>query len=158
MQGDVDAVELLQFGVYRGIELDDWYRILNIGFRFPCVGRQRLPRLPEARRLRDVRPAARARGRRLRRLAPAAAPRGGASSRRARSSSSRSTARSPARSIAKDGRGTAHGSRRGCASISLVAPVTNVQLIVNGRVVEERTRPGEPGPGRLDRARAARSS
>ena len=34
---NVDAVELLQFGVYRGIELADWYHILNIGYRFPCV-------------------------------------------------------------------------------------------------------------------------
>jgi hypothetical protein len=33
----VDAVVLLQFGVYRGIELADWYHILNIGYRFPCV-------------------------------------------------------------------------------------------------------------------------
>ena len=30
VQGDVNGVELLQFGVYRGIELDDWYRILNM--------------------------------------------------------------------------------------------------------------------------------
>ena len=37
VQKNVDAVELLQFGVYRGIALDDWYRILNIGYRFPCV-------------------------------------------------------------------------------------------------------------------------
>lgn len=37
-KGDVNAVELLQFGVYRGIELEDWYRILNIGYKFPAVG------------------------------------------------------------------------------------------------------------------------
>ena len=43
VQRNVDAVELLQFGVYRGIELDDWYRILNIGFRFPCVGASDYP-------------------------------------------------------------------------------------------------------------------
>ena len=40
---DVDAVELLQFGVYRGIELADWYRILNVGYRFPCVGSSDYP-------------------------------------------------------------------------------------------------------------------
>ena len=35
--GTVDAVELLQFGVYRGIGLEDWYHMLNTGYRFPCV-------------------------------------------------------------------------------------------------------------------------
>ena len=43
VQGDVDAVELLQFGVYRGIELADWYAFLNAGFRFPCVGASDFP-------------------------------------------------------------------------------------------------------------------
>jgi putative membrane-bound dehydrogenase-like protein len=43
VQKSVDAVELLQFGVYRGIELDDWYHILNIGYRFPCVGASDYP-------------------------------------------------------------------------------------------------------------------
>ncbi len=43
VQKNVDAVELLQFGVYRGIALDDWYRILNIGYRFPCVGASDYP-------------------------------------------------------------------------------------------------------------------
>ena len=43
VQKNVDAVELLQFGVYRGIELADWYRILNIGYRFPCVGASDYP-------------------------------------------------------------------------------------------------------------------
>ena len=38
VQGNVNAVELLQFGVYRGIGLVDWYNILNCGYRFPCVG------------------------------------------------------------------------------------------------------------------------
>ncbi len=43
VQKNVDAVELLQFGVYRGIELADWYHILNIGYRFPCVGASDYP-------------------------------------------------------------------------------------------------------------------
>ncbi len=38
VQGHVDGVELLQFGVYRGIGLVDWYRMLNTGFRFPAIG------------------------------------------------------------------------------------------------------------------------
>ena len=36
-------MELLQFGVYRGIGLDDWYHILNIGYRFPIVGASDYP-------------------------------------------------------------------------------------------------------------------
>lgn len=43
VQGNVNAVELLQFGIYRGIGLEDWYRILNIGYRFPCVGASDYP-------------------------------------------------------------------------------------------------------------------
>ena len=43
---NVSAVEMLQFGTYRGIELADWYHILNISYRFPCLGGKRLPRLP----------------------------------------------------------------------------------------------------------------
>lgn len=41
--GELDAVELLQFGVYRGIGRDDWYRILSSGYRFPAVGASDYP-------------------------------------------------------------------------------------------------------------------
>lgn len=43
VQEDVDAVELLQFGIYRGIELADWYAFLNVGLRLPCVGASDFP-------------------------------------------------------------------------------------------------------------------
>jgi putative membrane-bound dehydrogenase-like protein len=43
VQKSIDAVELLQFGVYRGIGLTDWYHILNIGYRLPCVGASDYP-------------------------------------------------------------------------------------------------------------------
>jgi hypothetical protein len=36
--GAVNAVELLQFSIYRGIGLTDWYHILNSGYRFPITG------------------------------------------------------------------------------------------------------------------------
>jgi putative membrane-bound dehydrogenase-like protein len=42
-QGTVNAVELLQFGIYRGIGLEDWYHILNCGYRFPCTGASDYP-------------------------------------------------------------------------------------------------------------------
>ena len=38
VQGATNGVELLQFGIYRGIGLDGWYRVLNAGFRFPGIG------------------------------------------------------------------------------------------------------------------------
>jgi len=38
VQGAVDGVELLQFGIYRGIGLDGWYHVLNCGYRFPGLG------------------------------------------------------------------------------------------------------------------------
>lgn len=41
--GTVNAVELLQFGVYRGIGLADWYHMLNAGYRFPAVGASDFP-------------------------------------------------------------------------------------------------------------------
>jgi putative membrane-bound dehydrogenase-like protein len=41
--GTVNGVELLQFGIYRGIGLEDWYHMLNAGYRFPIVGASDFP-------------------------------------------------------------------------------------------------------------------
>lgn len=41
--GTVSGVELLQFGIYRGIGLEGWYRILNCGYRFPAEGASDYP-------------------------------------------------------------------------------------------------------------------
>ena len=43
VQGATNAVELLQFGIYRGIGLDGWYHVLNAGFRFPAYGASDYP-------------------------------------------------------------------------------------------------------------------
>jgi putative membrane-bound dehydrogenase-like protein len=43
VQGNIDGVELLQFGVYRGIGLVDWYHMLNAGFRIPASGASDYP-------------------------------------------------------------------------------------------------------------------
>ncbi len=43
IQGNVDGVELLQFGIYREMGLEDWYRLLNVGYRFPCLGASDYP-------------------------------------------------------------------------------------------------------------------
>ena len=54
-QAATDGVELLQFAEYRGIELAGWYRMLNVGYRFPALGFG-LSLLPRFGRLPDVRP------------------------------------------------------------------------------------------------------
>ena len=42
-QAATDGVELLQFAEYRGIELEGWYRMLNVGYRFPALGASDYP-------------------------------------------------------------------------------------------------------------------
>jgi putative membrane-bound dehydrogenase-like protein len=43
IQGNVDGVELLQFGIYREMGLADWYRFLNVGYQFPILGASDYP-------------------------------------------------------------------------------------------------------------------
>ncbi len=143
---DVDAVELLQFGVYRGIELADWYHILNIGYRFPCVGASDYP---ACRKLGDCLTYVQlARRSRLRRLAQRRGRRAGASSPPGRCSCSTSTASGRAGSSARTGRvRIACGSA--CAGLE-VAPIQAVQIIVNGRVVHEHAVPAGKATRGLD--------
>ena len=50
--GTVDGVELMQFGIYRPIGLEGWHKILNIGYRFPALGASDFP---ACRKLADCR-------------------------------------------------------------------------------------------------------
>ncbi len=43
VQRATSGVELLQFGIYRGIGLEGWYHALSAGFRFPGVGASDYP-------------------------------------------------------------------------------------------------------------------
>ncbi|NUQ65078.1 MAG: CehA/McbA family metallohydrolase [Pirellulales bacterium] len=43
VHGAIDGVELLQFGVYREIGLEDWYHMLSAGFRVPATGASDYP-------------------------------------------------------------------------------------------------------------------
>ena len=43
VQRATNGVELLQFGIYRGIGLEGWYHALSAGFRFPGVGASDYP-------------------------------------------------------------------------------------------------------------------
>ncbi|MFO0910995.1 MAG: PVC-type heme-binding CxxCH protein [Isosphaeraceae bacterium] len=139
VQGDVDAVELLQFGVYRGIGLDDWYHILNLGYRFPCVGASDYP---ACRKLADcvtyVRRAVVA--------GDASDSTGwfrGASAGRGFVTTGpllllEVDGQQPGDVIARSGAGP-HRLQARIRVVSPVAPVRRLSLVVNGRTVKERT-------------------
>jgi putative membrane-bound dehydrogenase-like protein len=165
VQKNVDAVELLQFGIYRGIELADWYHILNIGYRFPCVGASDYP---ACRKLGDC----------LTYVYVAGRPRdgGAAGSGDPRSGDPRRTTpefsawlkgtaagcsfvtsgplivldvdgQRPGAMIHEAGTGP-HRVRARVRTTCEVAPIQTVQLIVNGTVVHEQTVPAEESRGR----------
>ncbi len=145
VQGDLDGVELLQFGVYRGIEIDDWYRILNIGYRFPCVGASDYP---ACRKLGDC----------VTYVARSGSETPDFAGWLRGSAQGRSfVTTGPLLLLEVDGqRSGALIQKKGAAPhkvkarvrvISTVAPVTNLQLIVNGQIVEERKFPASEGQG-----------
>jgi putative membrane-bound dehydrogenase-like protein len=149
VRGDVQAVELLQFGIYRGIELDDWYRILNAGFRFPCVGASDYP---ACRKLADCvtyvkrdRAAGDGTG-----LDSAGWFRGASGGESFVTTGPmlllEVDGRGPGALIEKAGGGT-HRVNARVRALSMVAPVTSLQLVVNGKVVEELTVPASQGVG-----------
>lgn len=140
IQGATDGVELLQFGIYRGIGLDGWYHVLNCGFRFPGMG---ACDYPACRKLGDARTYVHIDGEPDfdKWLAGAAAGRSFMTS-------------GPL--IQLDVAGQRPGDVIASESMpqklpvridvnSETCPVTDVQLIVNGRVVQELK--AEPAPG-----------
>jgi putative membrane-bound dehydrogenase-like protein len=143
VQRNVDAVELLQFGVYRGIELADWYHILNIGYRFPCLGASDYP---ACRKLGDC----------LTYVHSRQKPdydtwlKGAAEGRGFVTSGPllllEIDGERPGRIIRKAGAG-AHRVRVRVRATCEVAPIEAVQLIVNGKVINERAVPTEKGRG-----------
>ncbi|HXT57409.1 MAG TPA: CehA/McbA family metallohydrolase, partial [Pirellulales bacterium] len=136
-QRATDGVELLQFAEYRGIALDGWYRMLSIGYRFPAIGASDYP---YCRAFGDCRTYVHSPER----------PDSAEWARRAAGGHSFFTTgplllldvegRSPGDSIAveddKPRRLTARVRVR-----SEVAPITSVELVVNGRVVETLAAP-----------------
>ncbi len=144
VQKNIDAVELLQFGVYRGIGLAGWYQILNIGYRFPCTGASDYP---ACRKLGDCQTYVYSKEQ----------PDFTAWLKSAAEGRSFVTT-GPLLLLEVDGKGpgniihmTGSGPRRVRArvrTICEVAPIQNIQLIVNGTVVHEKNLlPGE-GQGR----------
>jgi putative membrane-bound dehydrogenase-like protein len=144
IQGNVDGVELLQFGIYRELGLADWYRFLNIGYQFPCIGASDYP---ACRWLADCRTYVKVAGTPSMRAWFEGAAAG-------RSFVSTGPllfldvdGKTPGERIEKKGPGphvvTAHIRVR-CE----VAPVTDVHLIVNGKVAEQIKIPADQSTDR----------
>jgi len=142
--GTIDAVELLQFGVYRGIELEGWYNMLNAGYRFPA---QAACDYPPCRSLADCRTyvyhptaptmpewlGAVAAGRSFFTTGPLVLL--------------EIDGEKPGAQIRKTGTGP-HTVKARLRVRSEVTPVTDIELIVNGRVVERRSIPRAEAQGR----------
>ena len=142
--GTMSAVELLQFGTYRGIKLEDWYHILNTGYRFAAEGSSDLP---ACRMLSDSRTY----------VHHASAPTvrewltGMAAGRSFVSNA-------PILLLEVDGEKPGaqirvNGTQPRTMKVRVrvrceVTPVTNIDLVVNGRVVEGRSFAREDGQGR----------
>jgi len=150
VQGNVDGVELLQFGVYRGIGLIDWYRMLSSGFRVPANGASDYP---ACRKLGDCKTYVYAPVPSDRRHAPTmeAWLRGMADGRSFFTTGPmlllEVDGNKPGARIEKQGDGP-HIVTARVRVRSEVAPVTNIQLVVNGRIVREMKVPAGQREGR----------
>ncbi len=136
-QKNIDAVELLQFGEYRGIGLNDWYDMLNIGYRFPCVGASDYP---ACRTLGDCRTYVY-----LEHAAGYADWQKGAAEGRSFVTSGplallEVEGERPGALIRRAGTGPQTVQVRVCAACE-VAPIQTVQIVVNGRIVHEESLP-----------------
>lgn len=150
VQGNVDGVELLQFGVYRGIGLIDWYRMLNCGFRVPAMG---ACDYPACRKLGDCKTYVHA-SRAADRTQPPTIEawlRGMADGRSFFTTGPmlllEVDGSMPGARIEKQGDGS-HNVTVRVRMRSEVAPVTNVQLVVNGRILREIKVPAGERQGR----------
>ncbi len=142
--GKVDGVELMQFGIYRPIGLEGWYKILNVGFRFPALGASDYP---ACRKLADCRTY----------VYSEKEPRFDDWLRGAAAGRSFMTS-GPLLLLEVDGEkpGTIIRLKAGDANTrrvrirvrSEVAPITHVDLIVNGHTVKRLRVPMERGMGR----------
>ncbi len=143
VHGNVNGVELLQFGVYRGIGLDDWYHVLSAGFRFPCFGASDYP---ACRKLGDC----------LTYIHDASTPTF-AQWFRAAAEGRSFVSTGPLVLLEVDGqkpgsilRHEGAGPHKVTAHVRVlceVAPVTHVQLIAGGKVVRELVVPADQGKG-----------
>lgn len=142
-QGDVDGVELLQHGAYRGIGLIGWYNMLNAGFRVPANG---AADYPACRMLSDCKTYVYAE----KRPSVEGWLRGMAAGKSFFSSGPLLFLEvddlKPGAVLEKQGALPQRVKVR-IRARSEVAPVTNVQLIANGRILDELKIPSTLGQG-----------
>ncbi len=144
IHGGSDGVELLQFGIYRPIGLEGWYRILNLGFNYPALGASDYP---PCRKFADCRTYVHA----------DKPPRIDDWLRLLAKGQSFFTT-GPLLLLEVDGVKPGGSLRRNGDSspvleakvkvFSEVAPVTDIELIVNGRVVQKKSIPPSESRGR----------
>jgi len=135
--GNLSAVELLQFSIYRGISLTNWYHILNTGYRFPITGSSDWP---ACRFLGDSRTFVYASGR------PAHADwlRGAAEGQSFVTSGPLLLLEVDGKHPGEQLKKTKPGSHAVTARLRVrceVTPVTQVELIINGKVERAQTIP-----------------
>jgi putative membrane-bound dehydrogenase-like protein len=142
-QKSVNGVELLQFGIYREIGLEDWYRILNIGYRFPCVGASDYP---ACRTLGDCRTYVESNERPDFRSWLRGAAEGRSFVTTGPLIRLEVEGKRPGSTWSFTGTGP-HRVVARARVISWVAPVTRLHVIINGRVVQELAVPASQGLG-----------
>ena len=140
-QQKTHGVELLQFGIYRGIGLEGWYRILNAGFRFPASGASDFP---ACRRLGDCRTYVSIDGQPSFKKWYGAMAEGRSFVTTGPMLLLDVDGNLPGSAVHKTGQGP-HNVNVRVRVRSEVVPVTNVQIIVNGHVVREQRVPSASG-------------
>jgi hypothetical protein len=142
-QRATDGVELLQFAEYRGIGLRGWYRMLNVGYRFPALGASDYP---FCRALADSRTYVWAPAR----PDPADWVRLAAQGRGFFTTGPvlllEVDGRRPGENLSRSGKGP-HRVRALVRAHCEVAPVTHLELLVNGTPVRQLTVPPAAGLG-----------
>jgi len=143
IQQAIDGVELLQHGIYRGIGLDDWYHMLNVGVRLPATG---ACDYPACRKLGDAKTYVYCRQTPTFRQWFAAASAGRSFFTTGPMLELTVDGQQPGATVARRG----HESHRAVCRVrvaSEVAPVTELQLIVNGHVAKQQTIPAAAARG-----------
>jgi putative membrane-bound dehydrogenase-like protein len=149
-QGNVNGVELLQFSAYRGMGLADWYHVLNSGFRFPILG---ACDYPYCRMLGDSKTYVRVEGEPdFKKWLRAAADgqsfvTSGPMLLLELENATDKKSYQPGNQVELSGNGP-HRLNAKVRVRSDVAPVTNIQVIVNGEVVKESVTPIDQGLGK----------
>ncbi len=141
--GTIDAVELFQFGKYRGIQLEGWYHLLNTGLRLPAFGASDFA---ACRKLGDSRTYACHDGQPTFRQWLQAVAAGRSFMTSGPLLLLEVEGQKPGATISRTGDGP-HQVNVAVRARSEVAPITDFQLVVNGKVVDAQMIPEQEQRG-----------